>query len=136
MTVVNHRVLCVCAREFNIVDTRDESSHLVKHFQYTDWPESLCACRRVSHHRPHWTGPEVAEELWGQTCCRTLQVNTHKQTNKQTNKHTHTSGGCGRTGTYIAVSILIERLKTEGVVDVFQTVRKLRLQSLGWWLLW
>ena len=41
------------------------------------------------------------------------------------------SGGCGRTGTYIAVSILIERLKTEGVVDVFQTVRRLRLQRPG-----
>ena len=38
------------------------------------------------------------------------------------------SGGCGRTGTFIAVSILLERLKTEGVVDVFNTVRSLRLQ--------
>ena len=38
------------------------------------------------------------------------------------------SGGCGRTGTYIAISILLERLKTEGVVDVFQTARTLRLQ--------
>ena len=41
------------------------------------------------------------------------------------------SGGCGRTGTYVAVSILIERLKTEGVVDVFHTVRNLRLQRPG-----
>ena len=41
------------------------------------------------------------------------------------------SGGCGRTGTYIAISILLERLKTEGVVDVFQTVRTLRLQRPG-----
>ena len=54
-------------------------------------------------------------------------------------RHTHRhdlslslfSGGCGRTGTYIAVSILIERLKTEGVVDVFHTVRNLRLQRPG-----
>ena len=38
------------------------------------------------------------------------------------------SSGCGRTGTFIAVSILLERLKTEGVVDVFSTVRSLRLQ--------
>ena len=38
------------------------------------------------------------------------------------------SGGTGRTGTFIAVSILLERLKTEGVVDVFHTVRALRLQ--------
>ena len=38
------------------------------------------------------------------------------------------SSGCGRTGTFIAVSILLERLKTEGMVDVFNTVRSLRLQ--------
>lgn len=39
-----------------------------------------------------------------------------------------TSAGCGRTGTYIAISILLERLRTEGTVDVFHTVRALRLQ--------
>ena len=38
------------------------------------------------------------------------------------------SSGCGRTGTYIAIEILIERLKAEGVVDVFRTVRTLRQQ--------
>ena len=43
----------------------------------------------------------------------------------------HCSGGTGRTGTYIAVSILLERLKNEGVVDVFHTVRALRLQRPG-----
>ena len=41
------------------------------------------------------------------------------------------SAGCGRTGTFIANSILLERLKTEGVVDVFHTARALRLQRPG-----
>ena len=41
------------------------------------------------------------------------------------------SDGSGRTGTFIAVSNLLERLKTEGVVDVFHTVRALRLQRPG-----
>ena len=40
------------------------------------------------------------------------------------------SGGSGRTGTYIAISMLLDRLKVEGVVDVFQTVRALRLQRM------
>ena len=43
----------------------------------------------------------------------------------------HCSGGSGRTGTFIAISILLERLKTEGVVDVFHTGRTLRLQRPG-----
>ena len=40
------------------------------------------------------------------------------------------SGGSGRTGTYIAISVLLDRLKVEGVVDVFLTVRGLRLQRM------
>ena len=34
----------------------------------------------------------------------------------------------GRTGVFCALSILIERLKSEGVVDVFQTIKVLRTQ--------
>ena len=41
------------------------------------------------------------------------------------------SGGCGRTGTYIALCLLIDCLKAEGVVDIFQTVRSLRMQRIG-----
>ena len=39
-----------------------------------------------------------------------------------------TSAGVGRTGVFCALSILIEQLKSEGVVDVFQTVKQLRAQ--------
>ena len=38
------------------------------------------------------------------------------------------SAGVGRTGVFIALTNLIERLKTEAMVDVYQAVRKLRLQ--------
>ena len=38
------------------------------------------------------------------------------------------SAGVGRTGVFCALSLLIERLKAEGVVDVFQTVKQLRSQ--------
>ena len=38
------------------------------------------------------------------------------------------SDGCGRSGTICAIMFCIERLKLEGVVDVFQTVRLMRTQ--------
>ena len=38
------------------------------------------------------------------------------------------SAGVGRTGVFCALSVLIERLKAEAVVDVFQTVKQLRAQ--------
>ena len=38
------------------------------------------------------------------------------------------SAGVGGTGVFCALSILIERLKSDGVVDVFQTIKLLRSQ--------
>lgn len=38
------------------------------------------------------------------------------------------SAGVGRTGVFITLSIVLERMQYEGVVDVFQSVRVLRTQ--------
>jgi protein tyrosine phosphatase len=38
------------------------------------------------------------------------------------------SGGVGRTGVFIALSIVLERMQYEGVIDLLQTVRILRTQ--------
>lgn len=47
-------------------------------------------------------------------------------------KHVYTSAcysaGAGRTGTFCALSTVLERVKAEGILDVFQTVKSLRLQ--------
>ena len=42
------------------------------------------------------------------------------------NHFLHFSDGAGRTGTYIAISNLLERMKTEQVVDVFQAIKIIR----------
>ena len=38
------------------------------------------------------------------------------------------SAGIGRTGAFCALSTAIERVKAEGIVDVFHTVKHLRTQ--------
>lgn len=38
------------------------------------------------------------------------------------------SAGVGRTGVFITLSIVLERMQYEGVIDLFQTVRILRTQ--------
>ena len=44
---------------------------------------------------------------------------------------THTSDGVGRTGTFICIHAQLERLKTEGVVDFFQSIKSARIQRAG-----
>lgn len=41
------------------------------------------------------------------------------------------SAGVGRTGVFITLSIILERMRYEGVVDMFQTVKMLRTQRQG-----
>ena len=41
------------------------------------------------------------------------------------------SCGSGRTGVFILLSIVLDRLRSEGVVDILQTVRLLRTQRPG-----
>ncbi len=46
--------------------------------------------------------------------------------------HTHThSNGIGRTGVFITLHAQLERLKIEGVVDVFQLIKFARKQREG-----
>ncbi|VDO81285.1 unnamed protein product [Schistosoma margrebowiei] len=40
----------------------------------------------------------------------------------------HCSSGTGRTGVYIAINILLERMKNESVIDIFGLVNQLHLQ--------
>ena len=40
----------------------------------------------------------------------------------------HCSGGVGRTGVFITLSIVLERMRYEGVVDLFTTCKLLRSQ--------
>lgn len=47
---------------------------------------------------------------------------------KQKKMYLSCSAGAGRTGTFIALSNILERVKAEGLLDVFQAVKSLRLQ--------
>ena len=41
------------------------------------------------------------------------------------------SDAVGRTGAFICVHSQLERLKTEGVVDIFQSIKSARIQRAG-----
>nr|CAG4644584.1 EOG090X01LO [Leptodora kindtii] len=98
-------------REFKMTDARDGQSRTVRQFQFTDWPEEGV--------------PKSGEgfiEFLGQV------HKTKEQFGQEGPITVHCSAGVGRTGVFISLSIVLERMQYEGVVDVFQTVRILRTQ--------
>eukprot|EP00794_Sanderia_malayensis_P008073 gene8073-8937_t len=97
-------------REFKLTHSEEGQSRIIRQFHYTAWPES--------------GSPESAFgmiDMIGQVCKWNASADSRIVT-------VHCSAGVGRTGLFIALTNLIERLKTEAVVDVFQTVKQLRHQ--------
>ncbi|XP_026825719.1 tyrosine-protein phosphatase Lar isoform X4 [Ooceraea biroi] len=98
-------------REFKVTDARDGASRTVRQFQFIDWPEQ--GVPKSGDGFIDFIGQvHKTKEQFGQDGPITV----------------HCSAGVGRTGVFIALSIVLERMQYEGVVDIFQTVRILRTQ--------
>lgn len=69
-------------------------------------------------------GPEMGAELGG---C-SLGVAGAGRGQGRASDSASRSAGVGRTGVFITLSIVLERMRYEGVVDIFQTVKMLRTQ--------
>ncbi|XP_036035391.1 receptor-type tyrosine-protein phosphatase F isoform X14 [Onychomys torridus] len=98
-------------REFKVTDARDGQSRTIRQFQFTDWPEQGV--------------PKTGEgfiDFIGQV------HKTKEQFGQDGPITVHCSAGVGRTGVFVTLSIALERMRYEGVVDMFQTVKTLRTQ--------
>ncbi|KAL6478177.1 hypothetical protein MHYP_G00140120 [Metynnis hypsauchen] len=88
----------------------EKQSRLVRHFHFHGWPE-------------------VGIPSDGKGMIDLIAAVQRQQ--QQSGNHpivVHCSAGAGRTGTFIALSNILERVKAEGLLDVFQTVKSLRNQ--------
>uniref|UniRef100_G3SPU3 protein-tyrosine-phosphatase n=1 Tax=Loxodonta africana TaxID=9785 RepID=G3SPU3_LOXAF len=100
-----------CTRHPPMSGDRDGQSRTVRQFQFTDWPEQGV--------------PKSGEgfiDFIGQV------HKTKEQFGQDGPISVHCSAGVGRTGVFITLSIVLERMRYEGVVDIFQTVKMLRTQ--------
>ncbi|XP_053987355.1 tyrosine-protein phosphatase Lar isoform X5 [Hylaeus volcanicus] len=98
-------------REFKVTDARDGASRTVRQFQFIDWPEQ--GVPKSGDGFIDFIGQvHKTKEQFGQDGPITV----------------HCSAGVGRTGVFITLSIVLERMQYEGLVDIFQTVRILRTQ--------
>uniref|UniRef100_A0A1I8IDP8 Protein-tyrosine-phosphatase n=1 Tax=Macrostomum lignano TaxID=282301 RepID=A0A1I8IDP8_9PLAT len=98
-------------REFKVTDARDGQSRTVRQFHFTEWPDQGV--------------PKSGEgfiEFIGQV------HKTKEQFGQDGPITVHCSAGVGRTGVFLTLAVVLERMRYEGVVDMYQTVRTLRTQ--------
>ncbi|KAI4890859.1 hypothetical protein NFI96_026417, partial [Prochilodus magdalenae] len=88
----------------------EKETRLIRHFHFHGWPE-------------------IGIPAEGKGMIDIIAAVQKQQ--QQSGNHpivVHCSAGAGRTGTFIALSNILERVKAEGLLDVFQTVKSLRMK--------
>ncbi|XP_062868350.1 receptor-type tyrosine-protein phosphatase alpha [Trichomycterus rosablanca] len=97
-------------RDLLVTNSRENKARAVRQFHFHGWPE-------------------VGIPSDGKGMINIIAAVQKQQ--QQSGNHpitVHCSAGAGRTGTFCALSTVLERVKAEGILDVFQTVKSLRLQ--------
>ncbi|XP_061491647.1 receptor-type tyrosine-protein phosphatase epsilon isoform X3 [Rhineura floridana] len=100
----------ISIRDFLITHNQEKLGRVVRQFHFHGWPE-------------------IGIPAEGKGMIDLIAAVQKQQ--QQTGNHpitVHCSAGAGRTGTFIALSNILERVKAEGLLDVFQAVKSLRLQ--------
>ncbi|MEQ2264480.1 hypothetical protein XENORESO_009402 [Xenotaenia resolanae] len=96
-------------REFRVKHTNDSEERTVKHFHFTAWPD---------HGVPQ--GTEVLIHFRG-------LVRQHiESAGSEAPTVVHCSAGVGRTGTIIALDVLLQQLEREQAVGINNFVHKMR----------
>uniref|UniRef100_A0A7N8Y2M1 protein-tyrosine-phosphatase n=1 Tax=Mastacembelus armatus TaxID=205130 RepID=A0A7N8Y2M1_9TELE len=97
-------------RDLVLTFTPEKLTRVIRHFHFHGWPE-------------------IGIPAEGKGMIDIIASVQRQQ--QQSGNHpivVHCSAGAGRTGTFIALSNILERVKAEGLLDVFQTVKSLRMQ--------
>jgi protein tyrosine phosphatase len=98
-------------RDFTLTDNQSNRTHLVRHYQYLGWPERGVPTSAL----PLLQIIQEVQEIYA----------TLRTTDPIT---VMCSSGVGRTGVFITLHIILERYEVEGYIDLFQTVKMLRIQ--------
>uniref|UniRef100_A0AC34PW97 Protein-tyrosine-phosphatase n=1 Tax=Panagrolaimus sp. JU765 TaxID=591449 RepID=A0AC34PW97_9BILA len=104
---MNHYML----REFKVSDAMTGRTRTLRHFQFVDWPEQ---------------GVPVRAETFLDFVSQVHKTKSQFGVNGPICVHCFNGGG--RTGVFIALATIIDRMNLEHVVDVFTTVKLLRTE--------
>ncbi|XP_076346483.1 tyrosine-protein phosphatase 69D-like isoform X2 [Tachypleus tridentatus] len=100
----------ITKREFQVINTKNNDNHTLTQFQFLDWSSTV---------------PENTKVL--------IDLIEQAQQNKEQDSSSgpitvHCSGGGDRSSVFVTLSVLIQQLKIEERVDVFQAARYTRSQ--------
>ena len=98
-------------REFKITDARDGHSRTIRQFHFVDWPDQGVP-----------RSGEAFIDFIGQV------HKTKEQFGQDGPITVHCSSGVGRTGVFLALSLVLDQMRFDGVSDLFSIVRTLRTQ--------
>ncbi|KAF5405732.1 hypothetical protein PHET_00746 [Paragonimus heterotremus] len=101
-------------REFRLTDTRDGQSRTLRQFQLHGWPQDSVVPKSA----------EAMIDLIGQVHKTQIQFGQDGPIT------VHCSTGSGRSAVFMSLSLILERMRCEGMVDVFLTTRMLRTQRV------
>lgn len=118
---------------------QDGQSRTVRQFQFTDWPEQGVPKSGEGFidfiGQVHKTKEQFGQDGPIAVHCRCVSIilcGWPKKRARSFKNHLSVSlclsAGVGRTGVFITLSIVLERMRYEGAVDIFQTVKMLRTQ--------
>nr|CAH8872596.1 unnamed protein product [Trichobilharzia regenti] len=102
-------------REFRLTDTTDGQSRTLRQFQLHGWPNDSIVPKSA----------EAIIDLIGQV------HKTQTQFGQDGPITVHCNSGSGRTGVFICLSLLLDRMRCEGMVDMFLITRMLRTQRIN-----
>uniref|UniRef100_A0A3Q3LY12 Receptor-type tyrosine-protein phosphatase epsilon n=1 Tax=Labrus bergylta TaxID=56723 RepID=A0A3Q3LY12_9LABR len=110
VTFGDYIIICLKITRVSSPSHQEKKSQHVRHFHFHGWPE-------------------IGIPVEGRGMIDIIAA-VQRQQQQSGNRPiiVHCSAGAGRTGTFIALSNILERVKAEGLLDVFQTVKSLRMQ--------
>ncbi|OAF66521.1 hypothetical protein A3Q56_05766 [Intoshia linei] len=99
-------------REFKLTDVRSGKSRTLRQFHYHEWPYGKNEPNRGEGFIDFICHVLKTKEKFGQDGPITIHCRT----------------GSEKTGVFIALSIILERIRYEGVIDIYLCIKQLRIQ--------
>ncbi|XP_035698656.1 receptor-type tyrosine-protein phosphatase alpha-like [Branchiostoma floridae] len=109
-----------------MTDSKENPGYTLRTFNVSNTDIQESPQREIHHYHFHdWSTNDVPQNASG-ILDVIGQLQKHQMKTGNGPITVHCSNGAGRTGAFIAINTVLERVKAEGICDLFQTVKSMR----------